>query len=207
MAALRLAGVVLALPIVAAAALAQPRPAPTAGPVLSASRGVMAGSVLAVSLQRAPDGARVAIARPDGPATSAIVVVEPKAGQASLPTPGVAGTYELRLAAGPSDAPQILLRQPLVTSEPSATLAAPGRVRRGASFPVRGIGPNGVQDRVVLTPPDAPPEASGPVFFPAENVEAMLDAPERAGTYELRYVMDAPVSGARVLARRLVVVE
>lgn len=190
-----------------AGASAQPRPAPQTGPSLSASRSVMAGSMLSVSLLRAPAGARVAIARPDDPATSAIVVVEPKAGQASLPVPGVAGAYELRLAAGRHDAPDMLYRQQLATTEPSATLSAPQRVKRGVSFPVRGIGPNGVQDRVVLVSPDALPEAMGPVFFPIENVEAVLEAPERAGAYELRYVMDAPVSGVRVLARRAIVIE
>lgn len=198
---------VLAALIAPAGLASQPRPAPQAGPSLSASRSVMAGSVLSVSLLNAPAGARVAIARPGDPATSAIVVVEPRAGQASLPVPGVAGAYELRLAAGRSDAPDILFRQPLATTEPSATLSAPERVGRGASFPARGIGPNGVQDRVVLVSPDAPPEAIGPVFFPIENVEAVLEAPERAGAYELRYVMDAPVSGVRVLARRAVIVE
>jgi hypothetical protein len=198
---------VLATLLAAAGAVAQPRPAPQAGPALSASRSVMAGSVLSVSLLRAPAGARVAIARQDDPATSAIVVVEPKAGQASLPVPGVAGAYEVRLAAGRSDAPDILFRQPLATTEPSATLSAPERVRRSASFPVRGIGPNGVQDRVVLVSPDAPPEAMGPVFFPIENVEAVLEVPEQAGAYELRYVMDAPVSGVRVLARKPLAVE
>ena len=204
---MRLAGLVVAVVIAPECAPGQPRPAPQAGPTLSASRSVMAGSVLSVSLLRAPAGARVAIARPSDPATSAIVVVEPKAGQASLTTPGVAGSYELRLAVGRSDAPEILFRQPIATTEPRATLSAPERVRRGASFPVRGIGPNGVQDRVVLASSDDPPDAMGPVFFPAENVEAVLEAPEQAGAYELRYVMDAPVSGVRVLARRSLVVE
>jgi hypothetical protein len=198
---------VLAALLASAGLASQPRPAPQAGPSLSASRSVMAGSVLSVSLLRAPAGARVAIARSDDLAISAIVVVEPQAGQASLPVPGVAGAYELRLTVGRSDAPDILFRQPLITTEPSATLSAPARVRRGAGFPVRGIGPNGMQDRVVLVAADAPPEVMGPVFFPIENVEAVLEAPERAGTYELRYVMDAPVSGVRVLARRAVVVE
>jgi hypothetical protein len=197
----------LAAMIVPAGLAAQPRPSPQAGPSLSASRSMMAGSVLSVSLLRAPAGARVAIARRDDPATAAIVVMELVGGQVGLPVPGVAGSYELRLAAGRSDAPDILFRQPLTTTEPSATLSAPERVRRGASFPARGIGPNGVRDRVVLVSPDAPPEAMGPAFFPVENVEAVLEAPERTGAYELRYVMDAPVSGVRVLARRAIAVD
>lgn len=200
---LLVAGVLLA----AAAAVAQPRPAPQAAPALIVSRSVMAGSVLSVVLQRAPADARIAIARPGDPAGSAIVVADPRGGRAMLPAPGLSGAYEVRLASGRRDAPDILLRQPLVTTEPNATVSAPERVARGAGFPVRGIGPNGMQDRVVLVSPDAPPEAMGPAFFPIENVEGMLDAPERAGDYELRYVMDAPVSGLRVLARRPIVIE
>ena len=72
---------------------------------------------------------------------------------------------------------------------------------------MRGIGPNGEQDRVVLVAADAPIEAEGPRFFPAENVESVLEAPDQPGSYELRYVMNAPVSGLRILARRAVVVE
>jgi len=95
----------------------------------------------------------------------------------------------------------------LETTAPSATLSAPARIARGQALPVRGIGPNGEQDRVVLVAPEAPIEAEGPRFFPAENVEATLEGPEKTGTYELRYVMNAPVSGQQILARREVVVE
>ncbi len=103
--------------------------------------------------------------------------------------------------------PHILARQPLVTTEPSATLAAPERVGHSQALPVRGIGPNGEHDRVMLVKPDAPLDAEGPRFFPAENVEATLDAPEQPGVYELRYLMNAPVSGLTILARRPIRVE
>jgi hypothetical protein len=103
--------------------------------------------------------------------------------------------------------PAILLRQPLSVTEPAATLAAPERVGRRQALPVRGIGPNGEQDRVVLVSPDAPVDAEGPRFFPAENVEATLEAPEQPGPYELRYVLNAPVSGMRILARKPVIVD
>lgn len=187
----------------------QPRkpPQPT-GPTLSASQRVMAGSPLNVLTTRAPEGARLAIARPADPAGSAIVVVPLGARpSASLPTPGEAGTYELRLTRDQDGAPVILLRQPLVTTPPQATLAAPARIGRGQALPVRGIGPNGERDRVVLVPAGAAPDADGPSFFPQENVEATLDGPDQPGAYELRYVMDAPVSGLRVLATRAVSVE
>lgn len=191
-----------------AAALAQKKmPAPAAEPAMSAARTIVAGAPLSVFLTRPPQGARLAIARPDDAASTAIVVVEPRNTVPALPTPGLAGTYELRLTVEKDGAPVILLRQPLVTTEPSATLAAPARVGRGQTLPVRGIGPNGEQDRVVLVPAGAPAEAEGPRFFPAENVEAVLEAPEQSGPYELRYVMNAPISGPRILARHRVIVE
>ena len=176
-------------------------------PLLSAARTIVAGAPLSVFLTRPPQGARLAIARPEHPAGTAIVVVEPQNGVPALPTPGVAGTYELRRTVERDGAPEIRLRQPLVTTEPSATIAAPGRVGRSQALPVRGIGPNGEQDRVVLVPAEAAIDTQGPRFFPAENVEAVLEAPEQPGSYELRYVMNAPVSGLRILARRPVIVE
>lgn len=188
----------------------QPRPQqrPPPGPSLSAPRTLMAGAMATAFVSRAPANARLAISRPTDPPEAAIVASP--LGQLtvlSLPAPGEVGTFELRLLGEADDKPIILLRQPLATTAPAATLAAPARVARGNPLPVRGIGPNGDRDRVVLVKPDAPPEARGPNFFPAENVESTLEAPAEPGTYELRYVMDAPLTGPRVLARREVVVE
>jgi Ca-activated chloride channel family protein len=181
---------------------------PLQGPGLSAPRTLMAGAMTTAFVSRAPADARLAISRPADPPEAAIVAAP--LGQAtvlSLPAPGEVGIFELRLLAEKEGKPVILLRQPLTTTAPSATLAAPARLARGNPLPVRGIGPNGDRDRVVLVRPDAPPEAQGPHFFPAENVESTLEAPAEPGTYELRYVMDAPLTGPRVLARREVVVE
>lgn len=187
----------------------QPRPQrPPQGPSLSAPRTLMAGAMATAFVSRAPANARLAISRPTDPPEAAIVAAP--LGQVtvlSLPAPGEVGTFELRLLGESDGKPVILLRQPLLTTAPSATLAAPARVARGNPLPARGIGPNGDRDRVVLVRPDAPPEAQGPNFFPAENVESTLEAPAEPGTYELRYVMDAPLTGPRVLARREVVVE
>lgn len=195
-------------PMLAAAQTKKPPVATRSeGPSLSTARSIVAGAPLSVFLTRAPSGARLAIARPDDPPQTAIVVVEARTAVASLPTPGVAGAYELRLTIEKDGAPAILLRQPLETTEPSATLAAPERVGRGQALPVRGIGPNGEQDRVVLVKPDAAPDAEGPRFYPSENAEATLEAPDEPGLYELRYVLNAPVSGQRIIARRPLRVE
>ncbi|SDF95616.1 Ca-activated chloride channel family protein [Bosea robiniae] len=199
----------LAALLLPALAAAQTKPAQRRNdaPALSAARTIVAGAPLSVFLTRMPQGARLAIARPDDPADKAIVVVEPRTTVPTLPTPGAVGIYELRLTVEKAGAPTILLRQPLATTEPSATLAAPERVGRGQGVPVRGIGPNGEQDRVMLVKPDAPADTDGPRFFPAENVEATLEAPDQPGVYELRYILHAPLAEHRILARRLVRVE
>ncbi len=201
-----LIGLAALLPVTAAAQT-KPSQRRSNAPALSAARTIVAGAPLGVFLSNAPQGARLAIARPDDPASRAIVVVEPKHTVPALPTPGVVGTYELRLTVEKDGEPVIVLRQPLVTTEPSATLAAPERVGRGQGLPVRGIGPNGEQDRVMLVKPDAPADTEGPRFFPAENVEAVLEAPDQPGLYELRYVLHAPLAEHRILARRAVKVE
>lgn len=178
------------------------------GPALSASRQIMAGAPLSVDVSRAPSGARLAIARPDDPADRAIVVVPlgPRSA-ASLPVPGLAGLYELRLTADRDGVPVILLKQPLAATEPRATLAAPAKIRRSASFAVRGIGPNGERDRVVIAAKGSSLDAPGPHFYPHENVEATLEAPDQPGAYELRYLTDAPLSGLTLLAQIPITVE
>lgn len=209
----RSAVALLAFAVVAASApgLAQQsrqRPATPPAPMLSASRSSMAGAMLSVLVGKAPQSAVIAIARPADPAETALVSVPlGPVGSASITTPGDAGGYELRLLREEAGKSEILARQPLETTVASATLAAPDRIKAGASFPARGIGPNGNRDRVVVAAPDAPADAAGPSFFPAENVEATLEAPEKPGAYELRYVMNAPLSGQRILARRPLTVE
>ncbi|WP_439496730.1 hypothetical protein [Bosea sp. (in: a-proteobacteria)] len=186
--------------------LAQPRP--PAPPTLSASRSVMAGTMLSVFVGKAPDAALLAIARPtDAPETAFVSIPLGLVSAASITTPGEAGVYELRLLRENAGKSEILARQPLATTTASATLAAPDKVKANASFAARGIGPNGGRDRVVIVAPDAAVDAAGPSFLPAENVEATLEAPDTPGIYELRYVMNAPVSGQRILARRPLTVE
>lgn len=198
----------LAAALCSAAVEAQTRPArPPSAPGMSASRSVMAGSMLSVFLSRMPADGRLAIARPGDPATSAIVVVVPGSTVPVMQTPGAPGAYELRLTVQKNGGPEILLRQPLATTQASATLGAPARIGRGKPLPVRGIGCNGEQDRVVLVRQGSAVDATGPSFFPAENVEATLEAPRDPGDYELRYVMSAPLSGMAILARQAITVE
>jgi Ca-activated chloride channel family protein len=87
------------------------KPPQPAGPTLSASQRVMAGSPLSVLTNRTPEGSRLAIARPtDPPATAIVVVALGARPSASLPTPGEAGAYELRLTRDQDGAPVSGLR-------------------------------------------------------------------------------------------------
>jgi len=168
----------------------------------------MAGSMLTVFASKAPAQSQLTIAHPGDPAEAAIVsVILGAVSATAITTPGEPGSYELRLVRQDSGKPEILARQPLATTSPSATLSAPDRAKAKTSIPVRGIGPNGERDRVVITAPDAAVDAAGPSFYPAENVEALLEAPDKPGSYELRYVMNAPLSGQRILARRPLTIE
>ncbi|MCA0420403.1 MAG: hypothetical protein LCH80_17035, partial [Proteobacteria bacterium] len=107
----------LAALLLPALATAQTKPAQRRNdaPALSAARTIIAGAPLSVFLSNPPQGARLAIARPDDPASKAIVVIEPKNPVPALPTPGTAGAYELRLTVEKDGGPVILLRQPLAT--------------------------------------------------------------------------------------------
>lgn len=198
----------LTLAVIAGVAPALPQPRKPEPPSLSASRSVMAGTMLQVLVSGGHTGTVVAIARPqDAPADAFVSVPPDTRGTARITTPGAAGFYELRLLREDRGVSTILARQPLAAAPPEATLAAPARVRAGATFRLRGTGPNGDRDRVVLARPEAPPEADGPSFLPAENIEASLEAPDMPGRYELRYVMNAPLSGRRILASRALIVE
>ena len=81
----------MAAPLTAQAQPRRPAAAAPTGPAISASQRVMAGSMLSVIVSRAPPGARLAIARPDSPASSAILVEEigPRP-SVTVPVPGVA---------------------------------------------------------------------------------------------------------------------
>lgn len=187
---------------------AVPRTAPQTNPVpaLSAAREAMAGSLLQVFVSRLPAGeTRLAVVQA-GAADEALIggALAIGAAQAQVPLPGLSGAYELRLLERREAGIAVLARQPLRLTPPSATVAAPASVKPGANIPVRGIGPQGPNDFVTLVPADAPPEVRESYFLPIDNAEATLEAPRAPGSYELRYVMDAPLSRGVVLARQRV---
>lgn len=199
-------GLLLVVPGAAGAQQSRPQ-RPPQGPALSAPRTLMAGAMATAFVSRAPANARLAIVRPTDPPEAAIVAAP--LGQAtvlSLPAPGEVGSFEWRLLGESDGRPVILLRQPLATTAPAATLAAPARVARGnpcrcaASAPMAtataSCWSNPMRRRTRRARTSSRPRMS-----------STLEAPAEPGTYELRYVMDAPLTGPRVLARQEVVVE
>lgn len=199
-------------PLQAGFVQAQPAGAARAPAGIAAARTSMAGAPLLASWRGSrPEGELAfALALPEAPAglfvAGALAPLRESA--VTLAVPGKAGPYELRLlrrdAAGTVS---VVASQPLVATPPEATLAGPAVVRRGASFPARGNGPNGERDLVTLVEPDAPAETAGPGFLPADSIEGQIEAPPRPGVFELRYVMIAPLTGAVILARQPVRVE
>lgn len=177
-----------------------------------AAQTVMAGAPLLVQWSGPTPAAEAAvvIALPDAaPATfvdGTFTVF--RGGPLTLPVPGRSGMYELRLltrdAAG---VVTVAARQPLTAQPATATVNGPERVKRASSFAVRGTGPNGEHDVVTLVEAGADAGAKASHFLPGDNIEGRLDAADKPGRYELRYVMHAPLSGPTILARQPITVE
>ncbi|MCU9840315.1 hypothetical protein OEZ49_21390 [Ruegeria sp. WL0004] len=85
------------------------------------------------------------------------------------------------------------------------TLAAPERVAAGGMVAVTDTGPAYDGDYVTFVTPDAGVLDYLGYAYTSDGATVQLQAPDTPGTYELRYV--STVAGARILARRAVVVE
>jgi hypothetical protein len=118
-----------------------------------------------------------------------------KGGALKLVLPPEAGEYELRLLSADSPYPT-LVRRPLKIEATTATLEAPAQVAAGAKIPVTWTGPNNPRDYVGIG--DASQKYLGYVYT-REGSPLTLNAPDKAGTYELRYFL---ASGDKVIATR-----
>jgi hypothetical protein len=118
-----------------------------------------------------------------------------KGGALKLVLPPEAGEYELRLLSADSPYPT-LVRRPLKIEATTATLEAPAQVAAGAKIPVTWSGPNNPRDYVGIG--DASQKYLGYVYT-REGSPLTLNAPDKAGTYELRYFL---ASGDKVIATR-----
>ncbi|MES1263409.1 MAG: VWA domain-containing protein, partial [Peristeroidobacter soli] len=114
--------------------------------------------------------------------------------------PAKAGDYELRLCA--ADSPyKTLVAKPIQIIGPKASVSAPASVAAGATFEVKWTGPNNERDYIAIG--EATP--GGRLYldykYSREGSPTKLTAPDKAGSYEARYIMGV---GDTVIARQAI---
>lgn len=113
----------------------------------------------------------------------------------TLKAPSDPGDYEIRLLSGDSPYPTLASR-PIRIEGASASLDGPASVAAGAKFDVRWTGPDNNLDYIAIGDAQRPyivyayTKAGNPV---------QLMAPDKAGDYELRYILG---NGDKVIATR-----
>lgn len=123
------------------------------------------------------------------------------AGNPSLVTaPGAPGEYDIRYVVEGQPQRRIMTTAPLTVSEAPAALTAPRTARKGETLSITWTGPNRQGDYVDLVPKGFT-NTSGELsyFYTSIGPSGALKAPDKAGDYEIRYVLEAP-GGRRILA-------
>jgi len=118
-----------------------------------------------------------------------------------LTAPGTPGDYEIRYIAEGPGGRQIIESAPLTVTAVTSELEAPADARRGAKVSVTWTGPARDGDYVDLVPKGYA-ETSGELsyFYTRSGSPGELTAPDKAGDYEIRYVLEAP-GGRQILTR------
>ena len=123
---------------------------------------------------------------------------------ASIKTAGDAGDYLVRYVLEGPDGRRVLAAEPLVLTPAQASITAPEAVEAGTSFGFEWTGPNAGGDYVDLVPRGYA-EVSGELAYfytdaSPDGRTGTLTAPEAAGEYDIRYVLEA-AGGRKVIAR------
>lgn len=126
---------------------------------------------------------------------------------ASLKAPGAAGSYELRYILEGPGGRKVLASSPLTVTLPEAQLTAPDAASPGERVIVEYEGPKRSGDYVDLVRTGYVATSGEIAYFYADgNAANELVMPDEAGTYDIRYVMEAP-GGRVVLAKQTIRVE
>jgi Ca-activated chloride channel homolog len=114
--------------------------------------------------------------------------------------PGAPGEYDIRYVAEGQPDRRVMTTSPLTVTASPASLVAPPSTRKGSSISVNWTGPNRQGDYVDLVPKGYS-KTSGELayFYTSTGPSGSLKAPDKAGDYEIRYVLEAP-GGRRILA-------
>ncbi len=108
-----------------------------------------------------------------------------KGGALKLDMPAVAGDYELRLLGASSPYPT-LVKRAIKLESVSATLDFPAQVAAGASFQVKWTGPQNARDFIGIGDAN---QKYGPYHYVREGSTLTFQAPDAAGTYQVRYFL------------------
>lgn len=119
---------------------------------------------------------------------------------AKLRMPTAAGDYDIRYVLDLGSGRRIKATSPVSVTEASATLAAPASAEGGQQMSIDWTGPNGGGDYIDLVPAGST-ATSGEITYAytRDGSPAKLEAPARAGTYEIRYLLEGP-GGRKVIA-------
>ncbi|MCW5695892.1 MAG: hypothetical protein KIS96_04045 [Bauldia sp.] len=131
-------------------------------------------------------GDRIAISVVDAPADFVLAVARVSFGgvPVRLGAPVQAGTYELRYLAADG---AVIARRPIAVTAADASIAPPGTVEAGSAFTVAWSGPAGPFDELRITLPAGPDDEPFTATRVTAGVAATLVAPDRPGTYLIRY--------------------
>jgi len=113
----------------------------------------------------------------------------------TLQAPLEAGAYELMYVSGAGDT--IQLRVPITVTAFSASVDGPGEVAKGGNVTIAWTGPNGPGDFITITAAGAPDAAYLNYCYTTVPSPCVIEAPDSAGAYEVRYVTAANVVLAR----------
>jgi Mg-chelatase subunit ChlD len=170
-----------------------------AAPTLNAPATAATGSTIVLTAAGSGDPKEFVTVVPKGAREgSYLAYVYVKPGDLKLAMPAAAGDYELRLCEA-SNGYKTMLSRPIKITAAGATVSAPAQVAAGASFEVKWTGPNNERDYITIgeTTP------GGRLYLDYKYARAgsptKLSAPEKAGAYEVRYILGV---GDTVIARQ-----
>ncbi len=123
----------------------------------------------------------------------------------TMKAPGDAGRYVVRYVLEAPDGRRVLVSQPIQITPAVATIKAPEAVETGTQFPVEFTGPAGAGDYLDLVPAGNTDTGGGELsYFYVESASdgksGTLTAPDKAGNYDIRYVLEA-AGGRRIVTR------
>ena len=133
----------------------------------------------------------------------------PDGGEVSLRLPGEPGAYEVRFVLEANGIYKVLASTTIAVEPATASVSAADRVKHGDDVTVGFAGPRGEGDFIAIAKADAAADSYTDFRTASADRNAVtLQAPDEAGSYEVRYVMMAPgEAGHLVIARKALAVE